>query len=100
MWMARCVTGSMNASSFKYEKKALPCFTCKDEDTYLRALPSDKPEDQWMRPMDNVKFEKFGKTEAKVEKGGIIKRKVEKGGIKGAKVDKFGIRGQNGKIVA
>lgn len=55
MWMARCVTGSMNASSFKYEKKALPCFTCRDEDTYLRALPSDKPEGQWMRPMDNVK---------------------------------------------
>lgn len=44
--MARCGTGSMNASSFKYEKKALPCFTCRDEDTYLRALPSDKPEGQ------------------------------------------------------
>ncbi len=39
-------TGSMNASSFKYEKKTLPCFTCRDEDTYLRALPSDKPEGQ------------------------------------------------------
>lgn len=48
-------TGSMNASSFKYEKKTLPCFTCRDEDTYLRALPWDKPEGQWMRPMDKVK---------------------------------------------